>query len=302
VERSAFDALVAELRPQLHRYCARMSGSVIDGEDVLQDALLKATEALPRAAGLANPGGWLFRIAHNAALDFLRRRARREAPHDDEDFAMLVDPEDPVRDREIVAASLRTFMRLPVAQRSSVILKDVLDYSVQEVSEIVGGTVPAVKSALQRGRARLHELAGESDDAAPATLSDADRARLREYIERFNAHDVDAIRSMLADDVRLDLVNRLQLRGREEVGQYFHRYATGPRWRFVPGLVDGRPAILAFDPNDGAERPSFFILLAWADGAVVGIRDFLFARYVVEGAEVVVDGGPNASALPEVQP
>ena len=65
--REAFDRLLAELRPKLHRYCARMTGSVIDGEDVVQEALMKAIEALPATGTIANPEGWLFRIAHNAA-------------------------------------------------------------------------------------------------------------------------------------------------------------------------------------------------------------------------------------------
>ena len=77
-DRESFDRLLAEMRPKLHRYCARMTGSVIDGEDVVQEALVKAIEALPGTGPIANPEGWLFRIAHNAALDFLRRRARRQ--------------------------------------------------------------------------------------------------------------------------------------------------------------------------------------------------------------------------------
>lgn len=261
-----------------------MTGSVIDGEDVLQEALLKAIEALPRTETLSNPAGWLFRIAHNAALDFLRRRARFEAVHSDEDLEMIVDPEDPVRDRQVVATSLRTFMRLPVAQRSAVILKDVLDYSVQEVCEVIGGSVPAVKSALQRGRMRLHELAQEPDDGRTLALAESDRVRLAKYVDCFNAHDFDAIRSMLADDVRLDLVNRLQAKGRSQVSEYFHRYALGERWHLVPGLVDGRPAILVFDPNDLVGGPCYFMLLEWVDDHIVAIRDFLFARYAIEGA------------------
>src|SRR5262249_26294316 len=72
--RAAFDRLLGDLRPKLHRYCARMTGSVIDGEDVVQEALAKAIEAFPDAGGIAHVEGWLFRIAHNSALDFLRRR------------------------------------------------------------------------------------------------------------------------------------------------------------------------------------------------------------------------------------
>jgi RNA polymerase sigma-70 factor (ECF subfamily) len=66
------DGLLAEMRPKLHRYCARMVGSVIDGEDVLQDALIKAVESHATAGAIGNPEGWLFRIAHKTALDFLR--------------------------------------------------------------------------------------------------------------------------------------------------------------------------------------------------------------------------------------
>src|ERR1700694_4249444 len=123
---ASIDGLLAEMRPMLHRYCARMVGSVIDGEDVLQDALIKAVESLASAGAIGNPRGWLFRIAHNTALDFLRRRNRQEALRSGEGADSVADPADAVLSREIAGASLRTFMRLPVAQRSSVILMDVL--------------------------------------------------------------------------------------------------------------------------------------------------------------------------------
>src|SRR5216683_6846887 len=87
--RHAFERLLGDLRPKLHRYCARMTGSVIDGEDVIQEALVKAIDAFPTAEPIANLEGWLFRIAHNAALDFLRRRARQEALRSDEDPEMI---------------------------------------------------------------------------------------------------------------------------------------------------------------------------------------------------------------------
>ena len=150
--RAAFDRLLAELRPKLHRYCARMTGSVVDGEDVIQDAYVKAMEAFSGEEALDNPEGWLFRIVHNAALDFLRRRARRDAAHSAEDPDMTADPITPVHDREIVAASLRAFMRLPVAQRSSVILMDVLGHSLDEINRITDASIPAIKAALHRGR------------------------------------------------------------------------------------------------------------------------------------------------------
>src|ERR1700692_4125992 len=112
----SIDRLLVAMRPRLHRYCARMVGSAIDGEDVLQDALIKAVESFASASPIRNPEGWLFRIAHNTALDFLRRRNRQQALQSDEELDMIADQLDPVLSRQIAGASLRTFMRLPVAQ------------------------------------------------------------------------------------------------------------------------------------------------------------------------------------------
>src|SRR5882757_645543 len=151
--KAEFERLLAELRPRLHRYCARMTGSAIDGEDVLQETLIKAIEAFPHTGPLANAEGWLFRIAHNASLDFLRRRARQQGIQTDaEDLETIADPDSEIERRQTAAASLRTLMRLPVSQRSSVILMDVLGHSLEEISEVLDATVPAIKASLHRGR------------------------------------------------------------------------------------------------------------------------------------------------------
>ena len=285
IDGKTLEQLFAQLRPKLHRYCARMTGSVIDGEDVVQESLIKALEALPRAETIVNPEGWLFRIAHNAALDFLRRRTRHAATFaDDEDLEMIADPTDPGHDAYATLASLRTFMRLPTVQRSAVILVDVLGYTLADLGEIAGGSI--LKSALQRGRVRLRELAREPDTVPPTVLTASERARVVEYAARFNARDFDVIHDMLADDVRLDLVNRLQRLGSAAVGEYFHHYSKVFDWRAVPGAVDGRPALLVFEPRDEG-TPAYFILLDWRDARVVIIRDFRFARYAVDGAELV---------------
>ena len=265
-----------------------MTGSVIDGEDVLQETLVKAIEAFPHTGPLANVEGWLFRIAHNAALDFLRRRARREGVQDgDEALETIADPDSEIERRQAAAASLRTLMRLPVAQRSSVILMDVLGHSLEEISEVLESTVPAVKANLHRGRQRLVELAAEPDDRPPPVLAEADRQRLAAYVARFNARDFDALRAQLADDVKVEVVNRTRLSGRGEVGRYFGNYSETSDWLLAPGLVEGRPAVIVHDPDQPAGPPIYFMLLDWADGRLLAVRDFRYARYVVEGAELI---------------
>jgi RNA polymerase sigma-70 factor (ECF subfamily) len=278
-------SVLVAMRPKLHRYCARMVGSVIDGEDVLQDALIKAVESFPSAGLVGNPEGWLFRIAHNTALDFLRRRNRQEKLHSGEEVDMIADQFDAVASRQIANAGLRTFMRLPVAQRSSVILMDVLGCSLREVCEVMDFSLPAVKAALHRGRTQLRELADDPDDAPGPTLSDTDRERLSAYVTHFNARDFDAIRAMIADDVRLDLVSKTRMTGKAEVSRYFGNYSNISDWHLVPGLVEGRPAILVFDPNEPGSAPKYFMLLNWSVDKVAAIRDFRHAPYVIDGAD-----------------
>jgi RNA polymerase sigma-70 factor, ECF subfamily len=285
---AGIDGLLAAMRPKLHRYCARMTGSVIDGEDVLQDALIKAVEAFASAGPIHNPQGWLFRIAHNTALDFLRRRSRQQALQSGEEVDMIADPADTIAAHEFASASLRTFMRLPVAQRSSVILTDVLGCSLQEVCEVMDYSLPAVKAALHRGRAQLRKFVDEPDDLPQPKLSDADRDRLGKYVAHFNARDFDAIRAMISDDVRLELVNKTRLNGKAEVSRYFGNYSKVTDWHLVPGLVEGRPAILVFDPNEPGAGPKSFMLLQWSADKVADIRDFRHAPYVIDGAEYLI--------------
>jgi RNA polymerase sigma-70 factor (ECF subfamily) len=220
-------------------------------------------------------------------LDFLRRRARQALTHSDEDTQMIADPSSAADNHAIVAASLRTFMRLPPAQRSSVILMDVLGYSLEDMHGVMNTSIPAIKAALHRGRERLRTLADEPDDAPPPALADAERNRLATYIERFNARDVDTLRTMLAEDVRLDLVAYRRIDGKPGVSNYFTNYAKVDDWHLTPGLVEGRAAALVSDPNNPSAPPAYFILLNWSKDGLLTIRDFRYAQYAMEGAAFV---------------
>lgn len=270
----------------LHRYCARMTGSVIDGEDVVQDAMLKAFAARGSADSVANPRAWVVRIAHNAALDFLRRRSRDPIRESEEILDTIPATAGESPDPDIVAASLHSFMRLPTLQRAAVILKDVLDHPLEEVAAIAGVSLAAAKSALQRGRERLRAIAREPEDVALPTLPESARARLAAYVDGFNAGDFDAVRAMLAEDVELDLVARLRRRGKSEVGVYFARYAEATQWTFAAGTVEGRPAMLVYDRDGSLDTPAYFVTLDLDGDRVIRIRDFLFARYAMESVEL----------------
>jgi len=284
--RDQFERLVGEIRPKLHRYCARMTGNAVDGEDVVQDALMKALAALPSVGAVDNPEGWLFRIAHNTALDFLRRRARGPMMEHDEALEMIAAPDSPDHDHEAAAISLRTFMRLPALQRSAVILKDVLEHSLEEVSSITGASEAAAKSGLQRGRVRLREIAKEPADISPPVLSDAMRSRLTTYVEGFKIGDFDTVRAMLADDVKLDLVAKLRKQGKSEVGEYYTAYAAAKQWAYAAGVVDGQPAMVVYDRNVSLETPAYFVALDFVVDRVVSVHDFLYARYAMDGIEL----------------
>ena len=285
--RREFERRLVELRPKLHRYCARMTGSVFDGEDALQDALSKAIPAFDAAAPPANPEAWLMAIAHNAAVDFLRRRAREPKAFSNEEAEMVADESPTPEERLIAATSLRAFMDLPAIQRSCVILMDVLDYSLQEIGAILHATIPAVKAALHRGRERLRIAASAPPDRPTKALGGAERALLALYVDRFNARDFDAVRDMLADEVRLDMVAKARMEGPTEIhGRYLHNYDLARDWRLSLGVVDGRPALLVRDPADTTGAVAYFVQLEWADGRLINIRDFRYARYVVDGAEV----------------
>jgi RNA polymerase sigma-70 factor (ECF subfamily) len=272
--REEFLALVADVRPELHRYAARLTGSVIDGEDIVQDTLAKALYALSQAVEAPPLRPWLFRIAHNAAMDFLKSHGRKYLAADAELEAIPAGDEAP--DPALVRAALAHFLALPVAQRSAVILKDVLGQSLEETAETLGTTVMAVKALLVRGRAKLR-AASRSQSPTP---TDA-RADLARYVSRFNARDWDGLRELVSDDCRLDLVSKSQRRGKE-VGAYFARYE---KESLRLGLVrlEGRLALAVY----ALERtePSYFILLEFVDGRVEAIRDYRYVPYIAIEAE-----------------
>ena len=192
--RRQFLALVDHIRAELHRYCARMTGSVADGEDIVQEALARACYELSQLKELPPLRPWLFHIAHNRAIDHWRHEAHRRGEPLAEAFDIAGEPghepDSMLARQQAVRAAISCFLELAPAQRGCVVLKDVLDHSIEEIALELNLSEPAVKAALHRGRAALRRL-GETAPRAPRPREPS--PQLRRYANLFNAHDWDGV-------------------------------------------------------------------------------------------------------------
>ena len=196
--RLALERLADDLRPDLHRYAARLMGSVIDGEDVVQDTFARALAAIDDLPIDTPLKPWLFRIAHNRAIDLLRHN--RRWPTKPVDAAPLVDISDAEEDtlrREALGLAVSRFATLSVPQRAAVILKDILDEPLAEIAALLDLSLDAVKAHLARGRAQLRIVPLPAVPPPPS-------AEALHFAALFNRQDWAALRALLANDVRLN--------------------------------------------------------------------------------------------------
>jgi RNA polymerase sigma-70 factor, ECF subfamily len=279
----AFLQTITSLRPRLHRYCSRMTGSVMDGEDVVQETLLQAYRRLEKFDDSQPLAPWLFKIAHNRCIDFLRRRGVRrkaEAEAAKPGFVLPIDPPEPALSRAVE----HLVLSLPPKERACVLLKDVLDYSLEEIADLVGSTVGAVKAALSRGRTKL---AARPERSASRPARDADSARiLHLYVERFNRRDWDGLRELIAADARLQVADRF--RGRLDESPYFGNYERGTvPWRMAPGEVDGELAVIVFGQEASQWVPRGVVRLQRVGRRIERIVDYMHCPWILPAASSV---------------
>ena len=284
--QAELSALIGELRPDLHRYCARLMGSAIEGEDVVQDTVVRALEAIPDLNNATPLRPWLFRIAHNRALDSLRSRAVRHA--EPMEAAASVpdlsnpDPLEALMRQDSVKTAISRFAELPIHQRSAVILKDVLDESLSEIAALLDISVDAVKGHLTRGRKSLQQLnSGTHNGIEVPGPSDS----MLRYIALFNQRDWIALRGLLADDVKLIQSSYPMRENATDVGYFFTKYAEMEGLWLAPAWLDGQEIIAVFR-SVANDRPSHFMWLEWRDGRITFIRDYCHVPYVVIDAEI----------------
>ena len=269
-----FDARLAPYRGELLAYCYRMLGSAHDAEDLVQDTYLRAWRAREQYDDTrASLRTWLYRIATNACLTALADRSRRPLP------SGLVAPREPLSpfalDAEITwlhplpdamlestdpastaidRATLRlafvaALQHLSARQRGVLVLREVLGFSAAESASILGSTVAAVNSSLQRARARVRELDLQQDRLDEPTLVEQ-RAWVERYMSAFHRADVEALKQLLTADVVMEMPPVLNwFAGTDDYGRFMDWVfaVNGTEWRLVPVAANGQPGFAAYN-------------------------------------------------------
>jgi RNA polymerase sigma-70 factor (ECF subfamily) len=304
--REDFAVLADQFRPELLAHCYRLLGSVHDAEDQVQETLLRAWRGYGNFEGRSSLRTWLYRIATNACLRALENRERRPlpsgigAPGDDPTLPVappasavswlepfpdaLLRPES--ADPAAVAAArsglrlalIAALQQLPVRQRTVLILRDVLGWRAAEVAELLGVSVTAVNSALQRARGQLQQAAPPADDIRePGSL--ADRALLDRYAAAIENADVTALMELLHENATFEMPPLpVWFRGLQNIGRFLAtRVLTTPGlFTPVPTAANGQPALAIYRRADDGTRRAYGIqVLAVRESRVTSIVAFL---------------------------
>ena len=282
----AFDSETEPFRRELLAHCYRMLGSLDEAEDLVQETYLRAWRSYGTFEGRSSLRTWLYRIATNVCLTALEQRGRRAlpsglgAPADDPDAPITlpgagVSWVEPIPDARVVAeaadpaevvaageglrlALIASLQYLAPRQRAVLLLREVLGFPAAEVAAMLGISTAAVKSALQRGRARLGEAAPE-----PGRLVEPADPRAREqlalYIAGFEHADMAALEKALRVDAQIEMVGTLTwFSGRVTCLRYLARVVGRPGdYLMTPTVANGQPAAAAYQRGDDGRYHAF---------------------------------------------
>jgi RNA polymerase sigma-70 factor, ECF subfamily len=282
----AFLETITQLRPSLHRYCARMAGSVMDGEDVVQEALFEAYRKLDQFDDTRPLKPWLFRIAHNRCIDFLRARGVRVEAETAAMESDAVEPAEPAV-LGVGRAVEQLVTSLPPKERACILLKDVFDYSLEEIAELVDSSVGGVKAALNRARTKLVQSSPPMESTRSATPELKRVMQL--YVDRFNRRDWDGVRDLISADARLNVLDAFA--GKLADAPYFSNYQRWSMpWRLAMGEVDGEPVVITLQRGADAWTPYASVRLEVIRQRIDRIIDYAHCPWGIAAAASVSFG------------
>jgi RNA polymerase sigma-70 factor (ECF subfamily) len=302
-DRDEFVRLTDPYRRELLAHCYRMLGSVDDAEDLVQETYLRAWRSYEGYEGRASLRTWLYRIATNTCLTALEGRGRRplptglggpgdapeeplRAPATDIPWLQplpdrLVDPATVVAARgSLRLALVAALQNLPARQRAVLILRDVLAWRASEVAALLDTSTAAVKSTLQRARARLDEVAPDEDLVVEPDGSD-DRELLDRYVKAFENADMESLLGLLRDGVELEMPPHLEwFSGKKDVLRFLRvrvLSGRGTGWiRMLAVRANGQPAVAAYERGvDGVLRAHSVQVLTVEERGVARLTVFL---------------------------
>jgi RNA polymerase sigma-70 factor, ECF subfamily len=297
-----FSALFERHRRELRAHCYRMVGSFEDSEDLVQETFARAWRARSRfrREGRWSFRAWLYRIATNACLDHLAGRGPRLLPAD---VAPAADPEaelpaadpearwlDPYPDRMVdphetataretlEIAFVAAIQHLPPRQRAALILRDAAGFSARETARLLGTSLPAVNSALQRAREKLRgRLPARRDEWAVADGPRAAREVARRYVEALERRDFEALAALVRADARFSFPPLpLWYDGLDAFRRGSDKHAAPGDYFFVATAANMQPAVAGYLRRPGEERffPLTLEVLRVEEGVVVDVIDF----------------------------
>jgi RNA polymerase sigma-70 factor, ECF subfamily len=285
-----FTGVADRFRGELLAHCYRMLGSAEEAEDVVQDTYLRAWRSYDAFEGRSSVRTWLYRIATNACLTAIERRARRPLPSglagpgDDPDAEIVAMPEVPwlrpfpdallarAQDDPAAVTVSRAGIRLALVaalqylsarQRAMLILRDVLEWPAAEVADLLGTTTTAVNSGLRRARAQLARVLPAEDEVAEPADPDR-RAILDRFAAAFENADIGALTQLLQEDAVLEMPPILPwFAGRDTVTRFAasHFFTEPQRYRLVPVAANGQPAFAAYGRAPGGAYHAHAVLL-----------------------------------------
>jgi len=294
-DEAAFSTLVARHRHELQVHCYRMLGSLDDAEDLLQETFLRAWRRRETYAGRSTFRAWLYRIATNACLDELARRPRAPSggevpwlqPYPDELLEAIPAAADgpdavAVEKETIELTFMVAIQHLQPKARAALILRDVLDWPAKDAAALLGTSVAAINSALQRARAdmRVHLPEQRLEWAAGTDPTAAERELLARYVDATERADLDALAATMREDLQFSMPPEPGLfHGRDSVIGYWVSGGFGTdavRMRCAVGRANRQPAVGCYvlSAETGRYEPMGVDVVRIAEGRIAEIITF----------------------------